>query len=105
MARRFFAALSTLRPWAMSFAPPWTIRTSAPRVHSSNRFAISSVRSPDTPQLRKRASSSRDPAQYSYWLFSSATPAPSESRVALSGSHRGAPAVIESPRAVTGVPP
>ena len=76
-----------------------------PRTHSSNRLAISSVRSPDTPQLRKRVSSSRRSAQYSYWLCSSATPAPSESRVALSGSHSGAPAVIESPRAVTTVPP
>ena len=89
----------------MSFAPPCTIRTSAPGTHWSNRLAISSVRWPDTPQFLKLASPSLRSAQYSYWLFSSATPAPSESRVALSGSHSGAPAVMESPSEATLVPP
>jgi hypothetical protein len=46
IARRFTAAVSTSRPCAMSLIPPCTIRTSAPRAHSSSRAAISSVRWP-----------------------------------------------------------
>src|SRR5206468_13075723 len=63
------------------------------------RAAISAVVCPDTPQLRRwtlRPDASR--AQYSYWLWGFGCSG-YRRRTAGSGSHRGAPAVIESPRA------
>jgi hypothetical protein len=71
---------------------------SAPAAHPSRRWAISSVRSPKTPQLRKEISGWASAAQYSYWLFSS-TCDPIPALVPSSGSQSGDPAVIESPSA------
>jgi hypothetical protein len=47
----------------MSLIPPWTISPSASSAHSSSRSAISSVRSPKTPQLRSSTPSSSCSAQ------------------------------------------
>ena len=62
------------------------------------------MRSPKTPQLRNLTPGVFLSAQYSNWLRSSGSAMPA--RTAGSGSHRGDPAVIESPiAATTGLPP
>src|SRR5712691_7397599 len=79
----------------MSLIPPCTIKTSASAAAVSKRAAISSVRSPQIPKLRKSSSGWSRPAQCSH--------CPSGSPARRRESQYGEPSVIESPRQATTV--